>query len=224
MSKKFKFKKGDRVIVSSSSTNNGEYELATVIALREHDYVVEFDKPGLGWQERYCDSSDGSYDYDTSNGWYVSEENLSYTDEKYITVSKSEMKKIYDIACDTWKNKIEGLFDNVWSESVELREEFCALMIKSSTDSQKPIVQKVLFDSGYKVKEKKYINFGEKHTISSSSINDGLFIRHGLANDDFEGMEIGLLDGYTIELYDKDGDCFSLTAENDRDVYFRIKK
>jgi hypothetical protein len=215
MSKKFKFKKGDRVIVSSISRHGDGDEKATVIALRQSDYVVEFDKPGLGWQDE---------DYNTSNGWYVSEELLKYADCNYITVSKSEMRKIYDIACDDWKKKIEDLFDNVWSESVELREEFCKLMIKSSTHSQKPIVQKVLFDSGYKVKGKEYINFGHSYTISAVSVDDGLFIRHGLANDDFEDMEIGLLNGYTIELYNKDGDCFSLTAENDRDVYFRIKK
>jgi hypothetical protein len=217
MSKKFKFKKGDRVIVSSISGGVDGDEKATVIALRksESDYVVEFDKPGLGWQDE---------GYNTSNGWYVSQQSLKYADCNYITVSKSEMRKIYDIACDAWKKKIEDLFDNVWSESVELREEFCKLMIKASTDSQKPIVEKVLRDSGYKSDSKGYINFGESYTISTSSINDGLFIRRGLANDDFEDMEIGLLDGRTIELYNKDGECFSLTAQSDRDVYFRIKK
>ena len=215
MSTEKKFKKGDRVIVSSSDTKTGEYEIANVIAFRNDDYVVEFENPGIGWEDEY---------YNTINGWFVDEKDLSYANKQYITVSKTDMKKIYDIACDTWKKKIEGLFDNVWSESVELTEDFCKLMIKSSTSSQKPIVEKVLFDSGYKVKGKEYINFGESYTISTSSINDGLFIRRGLANDDFEDMEIGLLDGYTIELYNKDGDCFSLTAENDRDVYFRIKK
>jgi len=215
MSKKFKFKKGDRVIVSSISSCSDGGEKATVIALRESDYVVEFDRPGLGWQDE---------DYNTSNGWYVSEEALKYADCNYITVSKSEMKKIYDIACDTWKEKIEGLFDNVWSESVELREEFCKLMIKASTDSQKPIVEKVLFDSGYKSDSKGYMNFGESYSISTSSANDGLFIRNGLANDEFEYMEIGLCQGCTIELYNKDGECFSLNAKSNSDVYFRIKQ
>jgi hypothetical protein len=215
MSKKFKFKKGDRVIVSSIHCHSEGDEKATVIELRDRDYVVEFDKPGLGWSDE---------DYNTSNGWYVSEEGLSYADGKYITVSKSEMRKIYDIACDAWKKKIEDLFDNVWSESVELREDFCKLMIKSSTDSQKPIVEKVLFDSGYKVKGKEYMCFGESYSISTSSANDGLFVRYGIANEGFEYMEVGLSQGCTIELYDKDGECFSLTAQSQRDVYFRIKQ
>jgi hypothetical protein len=215
MSKKFKFKKGDRVIVSSIHCHSEGAEKATVIALRDCDYVVEFDKPGLGWSDE---------DYNTNNGWYVSEEGLSYPDGKYITVSKSEMRKIYDIACDDWKKKIEDLFDNVWSESVELREEFCKLMIKSSTHSQKPIVEKVLFDSGYKSDSKGYMNFGESYSISTSSVNDGLFVRYGIANEGFENMEVGLQQGCTIELYDKDGECFSLTAQSQRDVYFRIKQ
>lgn len=59
-------------------------------------------------------------------------------------IKKSELKRIYDIACTTWQPKIEKYAQrNPFSEEVEFSEEEIKEMISSSTKDQLPTVKEV---------------------------------------------------------------------------------
>lgn len=57
-------------------------------------------------------------------------------DMKNQTVKTAELKKLYDIACDTWKPKIAALVPNPWAEEVEVSGQMIKEMQKACTPTQ----------------------------------------------------------------------------------------
>jgi len=59
-------------------------------------------------------------------------------------ILKTELKKIYDIACDTWKPKIEEFAKRTpFEKTVDFTEKEISTMINACTDTQLPIVSKI---------------------------------------------------------------------------------
>lgn len=59
-------------------------------------------------------------------------------------IKKSELKRIYNIACNTWKPKIEKYAQrNPFEDTVEFTNKEIEEMVSASTNEQKPIVKEV---------------------------------------------------------------------------------
>ena len=60
------------------------------------------------------------------------------------TITKTELKRIHDIACDTWKSKIvEYAKRNPFGDTIEFTEKEVKEMISASTEKQSPTVKEI---------------------------------------------------------------------------------
>lgn len=60
------------------------------------------------------------------------------------TITKTELKRIYDIACDMWQSKIvEYTKRNPFGDTIEFTEKEVKEMISASTEKQLPIVKEI---------------------------------------------------------------------------------
>jgi len=113
---------------------------------------------GLGWKEcleftiDYCKPADQFTGpvYFPNEGHGVYEEALELVDEQTKTgtmtktVKKSDLKKIYDVACSTWQGKIEKLATrNPFGDDVELTQSEVDEMFKASDSSQTRVLEEV---------------------------------------------------------------------------------
>ena len=108
-------------------------------------------------------------------------------------ISNEGMKRIYDIACSDWKTKLRDLFTPFDSRYLITRE-FAEEMLSSATQSQKIIVDAVLSESGYKVKQDVFFNFGDAYEIEvkENFRESPLYIRRSHASDEtMTDKEIG---------------------------------
>jgi hypothetical protein len=59
-------------------------------------------------------------------------------------ITRTELKKIYDIACDTWKPKIEEFAKRTpFEKTIQFSEKEVGTMINACTNGQLPIVSKI---------------------------------------------------------------------------------
>jgi hypothetical protein len=140
---------------------------------------------------------------------------------KGLNIPVSELKRIYDVACRRWQNKIQDMV-KPFQETVFVSEEKIEEMLKAATVIQLPIVKDVF--KAYSIESKpKFFDFCEEHTLNLQT-GDGnpMYIRHRLANYGYEDKEIGLSDDYTPILVDKDGNETELTSSHY--LKFKIKK
>lgn len=67
--------------------------------------------------------------------------------EPKISVTRTEFKRIYDVACSEWKDRLsEFIKDQAFSEKLEFTHKQIKLMISASTSSQIKIVQDVFHE------------------------------------------------------------------------------
>ena len=69
-----------------------------------------------------------------------------------IRVSREEFKKIYDVACTSWKDKLSTWAgEHMFKDKLEFTHEQIKLMLEASTQAQFPIVREVFHE--YKSKD-----------------------------------------------------------------------
>jgi hypothetical protein len=60
-----------------------------------------------------------------------------------VTITREQLKEIHDIACDTWKTKIEKIARNQPFGDIELSETKVQEMRDAATGAQKPTIEKI---------------------------------------------------------------------------------
>jgi hypothetical protein len=175
------FNLNDRVIYNLSKKD----WVGTIYKVRKYDYIVKFDDPEFdGWVE------DG-----VRNLWYVNEEDLKPAADNWnYIVPLADMKRIYDVACDAWKRKIAGMIEPFADHAV-VTNEMAEKMLNAATPSQRPIVEDVLKNAGYKFETKpEYFEFKHDNNVINTGVNGHpLFILAGLADEGFEFKEVGFI-------------------------------
>jgi hypothetical protein len=72
--------------------------------------------------------------------------------EMKITIKKSELKEIYDVACDTWQTKIAKYATREpFGDTVDFTEEEVFEMFRASTSSQLPVLNKIFGERKEKI-------------------------------------------------------------------------
>jgi hypothetical protein len=72
--------------------------------------------------------------------------------ENMVTITREQLKEIHDIACDTWKTKIEKIARNQPFGDIELSETKVQEMRDAATGAQKPTIEKIFgVDHPFKV-------------------------------------------------------------------------
>lgn len=67
-----------------------------------------------------------------------------------ISISRSEFKKIYDVACTSWKDKLSTWAgEHMFKDKLEFTHEQIKLMLEASTQAQFPIVREVFHEYKY---------------------------------------------------------------------------
>jgi hypothetical protein len=70
--------------------------------------------------------------------------------EDVIKVTREEFKKIYDVACSTWKTKLtEFCHEQTFNDKLEFTHDQIKGMLEASTQSQFPIVKQVFHEYNY---------------------------------------------------------------------------
>jgi hypothetical protein len=65
-----------------------------------------------------------------------------------VEIKKSEFKKLYDVACESWKAKFDEKFKSqMFSDNLEIEESFISEMRKACTKEQLHIFNKIFKDS-----------------------------------------------------------------------------
>jgi len=222
---KAKFKVGQTVIISenlidkSDKPNWAESMDCTKGKVGVIDRV--FDTPG-GWYVNITgDDFAGSYSYHEDWLTLVGYECDTMTAKSGGNITVSELKRIYDVACGPWKQKIQSMVgpfqDEVFVSAEKIEE-----MLKAATSTQRPIVEDV-FKTYLRESKREFFDFSEEHTLDLHTVmGNPMYIRYGLANDGYEGKEIGLSDEYTPILVDKDGNETELTPSHY--LKFKTKK
>ena len=210
---KTSFKLNDRVLYPL----NGKDWTGTIVNVDPYgDYKVQFDDPEFG----------GWSDDDLKNLWYIGKSDYDLKPiggghkPGYI-VPASELKRIYDVACDTWKQKIAGMIEPFADHAV-VSHDMAEAMLKASTPSQRPVVEDVLKNAGYKFETKpEYFEFDHnENVVNTYGLLTPLMVYNGLAEDGFEFKEIGFVkEGeWTPVLVREDG-----TEENITGLKLRFK-
>ena len=63
---------------------------------------------------------------------------------KNITIKKSALKEIYDVACDAWQAKIENMtLRDAFSDSIQVTQDEIDEMFAAATPSQRPVLESI---------------------------------------------------------------------------------
>ena len=165
------------------------------------DDAIKFDENVGGWNDGYC--------------WHCPDECLTPLNTYIIPLAN--MKRIYDVACDGWKDKLSSMI-KPFDEHFICSKEFAKEMIGASTAEQKIVVIEVLTEAGYKApvnKSKKYHVFDtEEDKTLGTYTSAPMYLRNGLASDEsMEFREVGFGVNYTPVLVDQDGNETKLNSE-----------
>jgi hypothetical protein len=142
------------------------------------------------------------------------------TETTGITIPVSELKRIHDVACSAWKLKIQSMV-SPFQDEVFVSNEQIEEMLKAATSTQKPVVEDV-FKTYVRESKPEFFNFGSEHTLDLTGSVKPIYIRYGLANDGYEGREIGFSNNYTTILVDEEGNETELISSHY--LKFKIKK
>jgi hypothetical protein len=200
----------DRVLY----TKNGKDWTGTIVKVHEDNiYRIQFDDPEFdGW------SGDG-----LDNLWNITKHD---SDLKPLfggsIVPAAELKRIYDVACDDWQKKIAAMI-KPFADHAVVSQEMAEKMLKAATPSQRPVVEDVLKNAGYKFETKpEYFEFDhDENVVNTYGRLTPLMVYNGLAEDGFEFKEIGFVkEGeWTPVLVREDG-----TEENITGLKLRFKR
>jgi hypothetical protein len=203
----------DRVLY----TKNGKDWTGTIVNVdRDGDYRVQFDNPEFGgWSRDGLDNlwAIGKYDSDLKP--------IGGGHKPGYIVPASELKRIYDVACDDWQKKIAAMIEPFADHAV-VSHDMAEAMLKASTPSQRPVVEDVLKNAGHKFETKpEYFEFDhDENVVNTYGLLTPLMVYNGLAEDGFEFKEIGFVkEGeWTPVLVREDG-----TEENITGLKLRFK-
>lgn len=113
-----------------------------------------------------------------------------------FTVTRSQMQEIHNVACSSWKTKIEGMVNdkfNAFSDTAELDRRLVKTMFDAAEPHQLSTLESVFpeYDSAVT------FDFGDSHTLTSSS--ELLYIAKGSASSlAMRGKELILDRGYEL--------------------------
>ena len=203
----------DRVLY----TQYGKDWTGTIVKVHEDSfYRVQFDDPKFGgWSSDGLENlwNIGKYDSDLKP--------LVNRDCNFYIIPAAELKRIYDVACDTWKQKIADMI-KPFADHAVVTNEMAEAMLKAATPSQRPVVEDVLKNAGYKFETKpEYFEFDhDENVVNTYGLLTPLMVYNGLAEDGFEFKEIGFVkeDEWTPVLVREDG-----TEENITGLKLRFK-
>ena len=108
------------------------------------------------------------------------------------TISVSDLKKIHDVACDSWKRKIEAMV-KPFEDTVTLTEEQIGKMFDAANDSQAKVLEQV-FGERF---SNSLFDFGYEHTINTRVQEGPMHIREAFATEGNSHKEIGFSAGFT---------------------------
>lgn len=108
----------------------------------------------------YAIDEDGNLQYEFNHDDYVVVSNFEFIEhyrymlapieeanESKISVTRAEFKRIHDVACSEWKERLyEFIKDQAFSEKLEFTHKQIKLMIDASTSSQIDIVKDVFHE------------------------------------------------------------------------------
>jgi len=145
--------------------------------------------------------------YTFRENWIASINNLDG-----LIIQVSELKRIHDIACESWKTKIQSMV-NPFQETVFVSGEQIDKMLKAATSNQLPIVEDVFRDY-LKESKPELFNFGYVFSFDHGLYKSPIHIRHGRSTPGNNGKEIGFNEECTPILVDKDGKETELTGSH----------
>jgi len=108
------------------------------------------------------------------------------------TIIVSDLKKIHDVACDSWKRKIEAMV-KPFEDTVTLTEEQIGKMFDAANDSQAKVLEQV-FGERF---SNSLFDFGYEHTINTRVQEGPMHIREAFATEGNSHKEIGFNAGFT---------------------------
>jgi len=108
------------------------------------------------------------------------------------TIIVSDLKKIHDVACDSWKRKIEAMV-KPFEDTVTLTEEQIGKMFDAANDSQAKVLEQV-FGERF---SNSLFDFGYEHTINTRVQEGPMHIREAFATGGNSHKEIGFSAGFT---------------------------
>jgi ribosomal protein L21E len=221
---KAKFKVGQTVIVSKKPIDKSgkPHWVKSMDCTKGKVGVVSNVFEGLsGWYVNITgDNFHGGYSYHQDWLKLVRFDSDTTTETTGITIPVSELKRIHDVACGEWKLKIQSMV-TPFQDEVFVSNERIEEMLKAATSTQKPVVEDV-FKTYVRESKPEFFNFGSEYTLNLTSIRKPIYIRHGLANDGYEGREIGFSSDYTTILVDEKGNETELISSHY--LKFKIKK
>lgn len=96
----------------------------------------------------YAGESDGklmlNHQYGDTSGDYFTLEDVELYNENKMEIKKSELEKIYNVACSTWQVKIKEMANrNAFGDSVDLTQEEIDIMFRASTIPQREVLEQV---------------------------------------------------------------------------------
>lgn len=173
------------------------------------DEAIEFDENVGGWDDGRC--------------WHCPDECL--TPLNAYVIPFANMKRIYDVACDGWKDKLSSMI-KPFEEHFICSNDFAKEMISAATSEQKIVVIEVLTQAGYKApvdKSKKYHVFDtEEDRMLITDTSCPIYLRNGLASDEsMQFREVGFGSNFKPILVDEEGNETVLSSKHY--LKFKIK-
>jgi len=137
-----KFKVGDKVIIKKDSDGYGtrgwKGKFQDIIQTQGY----------LTISQEYT-KQDGTQNLDFKESMYVADSpwltlyTETKTEMKTYNIKISDLKKIHDVVCDSWKTKIKSLITDPFAESIELSQTQVDEMFKAATTDQRPVLIEV---------------------------------------------------------------------------------
>lgn len=109
-----------------------------------------------------------------------------------VTIRVSDLKKVHDIACESWKKKIERMV-KPFEDAVTLTNEQVIEMFDATSKSHIGVLEQVF---GKRFSDSLF-NFGYEHTINTRIQEGPMHIREAFATDNNCHKEIGFNEMYT---------------------------
>ena len=132
------------------------------------------------------------------------------------TISVSDLKKIHDVACDSWKIKIEAMV-KPFEDTVTLTKEQIGKMFDAANDSQAKILEQVFGERFTNVL------FGYEHTITTSVYRGTMHIREMYATSGNRQRELGFNEMYTPVIVIDGKETELKTGQHGAYLKFKIK-
>lgn len=136
-----KFKVGDYVKIPKTKSVGDKYERSSILTRareKNQDYLI------ITGVESYYYKADTTLSH---TGDFFLEQDLEFYSANnlgMITVSKEDLKKIHDIACNNWKAKIiDYANSNPFGNYVELTASEVDVMFTAATKEQLPVLEEI---------------------------------------------------------------------------------